>query len=280
MQEFLLWRNCTNKCDFCWQHKLQDPETYLNKSEMLESIDETISRLDEIDIGDDVLLVGGEILASYHSLVDDKLHELFDKCVKLIKKDSIRYLYINTNLIYENRKNLIYLLESMKGLESRLKFTTSFDLYGRFNEKGKKLFLDNLAFIRDNFPEVNIVVNSIITKQLIESDFNFNEFQEEFKVRYINFIPYIPVEDDRCMDVDFMDIVKVLAENERRNRGAISFYINDFDMNQNKKLYEFRKSSGYVECTSKYSECGHNENFKKVLDNKECFICKLKDVFG
>ena len=279
MQEFILWSNCTNNCAFCWQQKKKDLTAFLNEKEMLECITETSIRLDSINDGDDVLLVGGEILAPYFSSVNVALHKLIDKCIEMLKSDRIRYLYINTNLIYINRSNLTYLLDMVKGIEDRLKFTTSFDVYGRF-ETGieKNIFFDNLAYIRDNYPEINVVINSIITKQLVASGFDFEKFKDEYKVRYINFIPYIPVVDDRCMDVEFKDIVKILVDFERKHKGYIKNYINDFDLNQNKVLYEYHKDTGYRECTSKYASCGHNENFKKVLGD-ECYICKLKELF-
>lgn len=279
MQEFLLWGNCTNQCDFCWQCKKRDESIFLNKEEMIFCIEETLSRLDEINDGDDVLIVGGEILATYHEEVNPYLHKLIDKCVGMLSENKIRFLYVNTNLIYKDRTNLIYLFETIKGYEDRLKFTTSYDIYGRFKtEASKELFLENLSFIKENYPKINTVVNCIITKQLVESDFNDEEFKDTYGVRYVNFIPYVPVPDDRSMDVEFKDIVKVLARTERKNKGYIDFYINDFDFNQNKALYQYHKDTGYEECTSSYAECRHNENFKKVL-NGECFICKLKEVF-
>ena len=280
MQEFLLWSNCTNCCKFCWQQKKKDLTTFLNEEEMLRCVAATSKMLDTINDGDDVLLVGGEILAPYFSSVDSALHDLIDKCVGLVISDKIRYLYINTNLLYIDRTNLRYLLESFLGIEDRLKFTTSFDIYGRFSSYIERdIFLDNLAYIRDKYPEINVVVNSIITKQLATSSFDFANFKEEYKIRHINFIPYIPVEDDRNMDIEFKDIVKVLARAEHVKKGYIDFYINDLDLNQNKKLYEYHKDVGYVECTSKYASCGHNENFKKVSGDG-CFICKLKDLFN
>ena len=292
MQEFILWSNCTNRCDFCWQCKMHDISTILTTEEMIASIFQVYHKIKyEINDGDDVLLVGGEILNSYSQATDEAIKMLIDTCVSLVKEDKIRYLYINTNLIYENRTNLDYLLTSFNGIEDRLKFTTSYDVYGRFNHSFNKekssAFLNwfsNMLYIRNNYPNINVVVNVIITKQLVEKakvdDWvtDWNMFQTNLGIKYINFIPYIPVEDDHSMDVTFKDIVKVLAAEEKRNPGYINFYINDFDNNQDKILYEYHKDKGYVECTAKYSECHHNENFKKVLGD-ECYICKLKEVF-
>lgn len=292
MQEFILWSNCTNRCDFCWQCKMHDISTVLTTEEMVASIFQVYHKIKyEINDGDDVLLVGGEILNSYSQATDEAIKMLIDTCVSLVKEDKIRYLYINTNLIYENRTNLDYLLTSFNGIEDRLKFTTSYDVYGRFNHSldkkespALKIWFNNILYIKNNYPKTNIVVNVIITKQLVEKakvdDWitDWNMFQTNLGIKYINFIPYIPVEDDRSMDVTFKDIVKVLAAEEKRNPGYINFYINDFDNNQDKILYEYHKDKGYIECTAKYSECHHNENFKKVLGN-ECYICKLKEVF-
>jgi hypothetical protein len=280
MQEFLLWGNCTNKCDFCWQCQRRDETIFLNKEEMILSIKETINKLDSINDGDDVLLVGGEILASYYPEVDVFIQGLLYKCVNMIKNNKIRFLYINTNLIYKDKKNLIYLFEAIRGYEDRLKFTTSYDIYGRFQtEEAEKLFLENLEFIRDFYSKINVVVNCIITKQLVESNFNEEDFKEKYKVKYVNFIPYVPIPGNNTMNVEFKDIIKVLARAERKQRGYIDFYIKDYDYNQNKILYQYHKDRGYEECTSKYLECHHNENFKKIL-NGECFICKLKEVFN
>jgi hypothetical protein len=208
------------------------------------------------------------------------IHKLIDKCVNFIIKNKIRFLYINTNLIYKNQKNLVYLLNAVNGYEDRLKFTTSYDVYGRFKTKeAEELFLENLAFIRDNYPKINVVVNCIITKQLVESKFDEKDFKDTYKVKHVNFIPYVPVPNDTVMTVSFKEIVKVLARAEKSQRGYIDFYIKDYDYNQNKILYQYHKDRGYEECTSKYSECHHNENFKKIL-NGECFICKLKEVFN
>lgn len=279
MQEFILWSNCTNQCDFCWQYKKYDTDTHLSPEEMKQSIAAVKEKLDTINTGDDVLLVGGEILANYDAGVSKELQSLLLNCVNRIKMQQIRYLYINTNLIYKDRTNLIYLLDAITGYEDHLKFTTSFDVYGRFKtDASKQLYLDNLRFISECYPRVNIVVNAIITKQLVESDFDFDAFQKEYGIKYINFIPYIPVKDDRSMDTDFKGIVKILARCEKKMPGFLKFYIDDFDLNQNKILYEYKKNQGYVTCTSNLSECHHNQNFKKVLGG-ECYICKLKEVF-
>lgn len=283
MIEFLLWSNCNNNCKFCWQNKIHDLSTILNEEEMLDSLKQAISKIKEIKNGDDLLIVGGEVLADYYYTVDKKLDELFVIVKKKMERNEIRYFYINTNLLYDNLINVTALMNIFIGMRDRIKFTTSYDVYGRFdNEDAKKLFFENIRVLKEKYPDINIVVNSILTKQLIDNiitgEYNYKQMIDEYNLSYINLIPYIPVKDDNSMNTNFNDIIKALSIVNQQDPGYIKHYIDDFDLNQNKILYEYHKDKGYVECTAEYNICGHNKNFMKVL-NGECYICKLKDMF-
>ena len=204
---------------------------------MLKSITEATSRIKQIKNYDDVLIVGGEILEDYYTTVDKKLEELFVILKKKIERNEIRYFYINTNLLYENMINVTNLMNVFIGLRDRIKFTTSYDIYGRFdNEDSKKLFLSNLQYIKNKYPDVNIVVNSILTKQLIKAiingEYDYKEILDKYKLSYINLIPYIPVKDNNEMDTNFKDIIKALSIVNKHNPGYIKHYIDDFDLNQ------------------------------------------------
>ena len=63
--------------------------------------------------------LAAKFLNSYNQATDEAIKMLIDTCVSLVKQDKIRYLYINTNLIYENRTNLDYLLKSFNGIEEQ-----------------------------------------------------------------------------------------------------------------------------------------------------------------
>lgn len=285
-EEFLMWGNCTNKCKFCHQCLKKDPETHLSESEMQNSINITINKVQSIENQEDVLLVGGEILNVYYNSLISSMNSLFDTCIKKLLDNKIRYLYINTNLLYKDLTLLDSILQKIvtNKLENRLKFTTSYDLYGRFeNNEIKTLFFNNLHYIHNKYPKINVVVNIILTKQAIEKivskEFDILEFKNKYNIVYINFIPYIPINSDSSMTAEFKDYIKCFAVLENIFPGYIKTYINDFDFNQNKVLYEYKSGKGYVECTSEYAECHHNVNFKKVLGNNECYICKLIESF-
>ena len=287
-----------NNCRFCWQRLFHDKTTWLNEDEKLTSIQEC-SKIVEREAKDcDMLLVGGEVFADQGEKVDVALSELYKQVADKVKAGDVRYLYANTNLTYENRSNLTNLLDAFAGIEDQLKFTTSYDLDGRFNrlnegelESGcakidrKGLFLENLKFINDNYPKINTVVNTIITRAVadavLKEGYNTHWFVDEFPntVHYVNLIPYIPVRGDEGLDVRFSETVKVLEAANERYPGYFRDYVRMFDLNQDKLLYEYHKDEGYVERTAGTLPCGHNENFQLVNRAGECFICKLQEYY-
>ena len=73
---------------------------------------------------------------------------------------------LNTNLLYTNTEVLFDFLKKVEknNLFERLKFTTSYDTEGRFNDSTEKLFYKNLKCITDTFKDIRIVVNTVLTK--------------------------------------------------------------------------------------------------------------------
>ena len=296
--EFLLWSNCMNNCRFCWQRLFHDKTTWLTEDEKLSSIADCSKLIDEQGFDCDILLVGGEVFADQGKAVDAALNELYTKVGNKIKREEVRFLYANTNLTYDNRTNLVNLLNAFEGIEEHLKFTTSYDLDGRFNrlnegelETGcakinrEELFLSNLKFINDEYPKINTVVNTIVTKAVanavLKEGYDTHWFLDEFPntVTYVNLIPYIPVKGDDGLDVKFSETVKVLEAANKKRSGYLKNYIETLDLNQDKLLYEYHKNKGYIEQTADTLPCGHNENFKLVNRSGECFICKLQEYY-
>ena len=180
--EFVMWNNCCNNCQFCWQRLWDDKTTHLNEAQKLECIKQCSQMIDAKGTNCDILIVGGEVYCDHGQKVNEALAQLYKKVADKIRSGEVRFLYANTNLTYSNRSNLLNLLEAFKGIEDSLKFTTSYDLSGRFNRQTKdemdkvcaplnreQLFFDNLAFINDNYPKVNTVVNTIITRAVADA---------------------------------------------------------------------------------------------------------------
>ena len=287
MVEYIIWSNCPNNCAFCWQKKMNDTTTILNETEKIQAIDACISQISKLGYTD-VLIIGGEILCPHSAEVNNKLRYLFNYMAERVRAEETRFFYINTNLLYENRTNLDTLLQAFDGLEDRLKFTTSCDPYGRFQSREAEYkFICNLEYLRDNYPKVNVVMNMIMTHQFfmqyMAGRFDGGmtiETMEPFGVKYVNFLPYIPVEDDRTMDVTKGQILTILEEAEAESPGYFANYVRDYDVNQNRTLYEYHKDKGFIEATAETMECGHNKNFSKVTEDGECFVCMIKNYLA
>ena len=142
--EFLLWDNCNNDCQFCYQKRDYHPLTLQQK---VQSIDKVLDFLQSNAYikGSHVLLVGGEIFDDRQ--VFPYMKKLIDNIVNMMVVEDIDLLYINTNLLYKDISCVCYLLDAIQSIGAfpRLKFTTSYDEVGRFkNDKHKNLMLTNL----------------------------------------------------------------------------------------------------------------------------------------
>lgn len=300
--EFLLWSNCPNNCKFCWQRLFDDKTTWLNEEQKLDSIAKCSKMIDQKEEECDILIVGGEVYADQGEKVNAALNDLYVQIAERIKAEKVRFLYANTNLTYPDRTNLVNLLNAFEGIEDNLRFTTSYDLDGRFNRLNesemktgcakadrKEMFLDNLRFINDEYPKIRTVVNTIITRAVVDATLYAKDgekydplwFMDEFSntVYWVNLIPYIPIKGDTSLDVRFSETVKVLDEANKKSPGYLLNYIQQLDFNQDKELHEYHSDRGYIENTAKTLPCGHNENFSMVNRSGECYICRLKEYY-
>lgn len=283
MKEFILWSNCPNNCQFCWQKKLNKPETWLTDEEKVQSIEAVMDEIDTLGYTD-ILIVGGEVYCPQADSVAQKLKELFDKIITRIKNDETRLLYINTNLLYEDLSFIEhYLYNGLDGdYRSRVRFTTSYDVEGRFaDEEARQLFLTNLKNLTGPHWNVTVAVNMIMTKPFCQAIMNkelvLSEFTAEYHPAYINTIPYIPLHEVDPLTPSEHEIYTALRTIEEDEPHYLRYYIEQYDTHQDRTLKEYRKGEGLVECSSSYLECGHNSNYTKVLSSKECFVCKIKE---
>ena len=280
MKEFLLWSNCDNNCQFCWQKKLAKPEMYLTEDEQLQSIAAVRSEICALPYTD-ILIVGGEVYAYHSPEVNEALQDLFQCIRDRIDEGLTRFMYANSNLLYENTENLVGLLDIFAGAEDKLRLTTSFDIYGRYaTDARKQLFLTNLRYIADNYPQIYPVVNCILTKQMCNyitsGSFNIREFVTSNNLGFINFIPYIPIEQGDEMCPSWQEVTAALVFVESVEPHYLRYYKDQMDFIQDRVLKEYHKDTGLVICTSNYLPCKHNENYTRATDDGSCFVCKLK----
>ena len=137
--EFLLWDNCNNNCKFCFQRKNGNTFSVKDKINSLGKVLEFLES-DQYVKGSHILLVGGEIFDDSNLPLKVIWMSYIEKIIAKMVSGDIDLLYINTNLIYEDLSLLKYLLTHIKeaDLWNRFKFTTSYDIEGRFAIKKRE----------------------------------------------------------------------------------------------------------------------------------------------
>lgn len=278
--EFLLWDNCNNRCQFCFQR--ENPRLF-NKDKREMILNKTLEFI-ESDIfikGSHILVCGGEIFDKPSDY--EMLHTFFSKIIEHMLNDVIDILYINTNLIYKDLTGVIDFLTLIKDnkLLDRIRFTTSYDLAGRFRDKETELtMLNNLKTIRELFKDMGIVVNTILTKQVCEAiinkTFDITKFMKEYNC-WVNLLPYIVL--DKSLTPTRSQIIKTLKLVDQENEGYLNKYVPNMSITQEKWLYMY-KNDEFQFCSCELAECGHSVNFKRYSDKGTCFCCDLKEIFN
>lgn len=277
--EFLVWDNCSNNCKFCFQRK--NPRLF-NHDERKIILNEVINFInsDKFIKNSHILICGGEIFDKPNDY--DILIPFFKKICDLMTNNIIDLLYINTNLIYRDLKPLTDFLNLIKEykLFNRLKFTSSYDLEGRFrNKDDENIMLNNLLFVKKTFPDCNIVVNTILTKKvcndILNDSYNIQNFMNTYQC-WVNLIPYIIYDEN--LSASRNDIFKALKTINNQSPGYLQKYIPNMSIEQEKWLYLY-KDNKFQFCSCKISDCGHAINFKRYSDKGTCFCCDLKEIF-
>ncbi len=287
MKEYLLWSNCPNHCQFCWQKKLNKPETNLTDEEKIQSIGAVMADIQTLGLTD-ILIVGGEVYCPQSPEVTAKLYDLFDLITTRIKNGETRLLYMNTNLLYSDHTMLEHIMYSFDNMEQRkhLRFTTSFDISGRFaDETTKQTFISSLRWLVNPHWGVTTAVNMILTKPFCQAvmnkEFSISSFIQNdcgnYSPTFINTIPYIPLGPDDPLKPTEHEVFTTLRMIEEDQPHYLRYYIEQYDTYQDRVLKEYRRGQGLVECSSSYLECGHNSNYTKVFDDGSCYVCRIKD---
>lgn len=302
--EFLLWNNCSNNCTFCHQraHERKINDKILTPEEQIESLLCCQHFLDtNFEKGNHILLVGGEIFDIAHQDVKKQLISLLYYIISKMSSNDIDLLYLNTNLLYNDTTLLYNFLDLINEhrLFNRLKFTTSYDMVGRFTSKERELlFYKNLKHLTDTYNDINIVVNTVLTKEactriqrdcfgadyLLEyikkqnkSFITIKDWMDYFRVK-INTIPYIKLPYEFAPEMPTKSqVFNALLHIDNIIPGYLQEYAHNIALRQEKMLYEYNKvKKEFIFCSSSLSDCKHSINFKlSFADSNECFPCAI-----
>lgn len=286
--EFLLWNNCNNSCKFCHQkaNKLKYPGKFPDNDGKLKSIHlvKDFIKSDTIPKHSHILLMGGELFDTKLSQdVENAFISLADMIAAKIYLYEFGFLYMNTNLIYEDLSLLDKFLFSFtrKKLQSNIKFTTSYDLFYRYRDSSDKTLVENnMKYISKRYPDISRVANFVLTKNAVDFMLNTNFSLEEFKEMFgfkLNLIPYIHL--DGIEAPTRSRLASLLLKLENKYNGFLKEFVTNIIIPQDRVLWEFNGDK-LVYASSETAQCGHNINFRRVYaDSNICFACDCKNLF-
>ena len=275
--EFILWDNCNNNCQFCFQSKCRQLLSFNEKCQSICTIKQKTATIKEQC---NLLFVGGEIFDDV--AIKEHLLSLFSNVIHMQKSGIVEFVYFNTNLLYDNLDVVLDVINLFKqnGLLHKVKFTTSYDEVGRFAcIQQRELFMKNLSFINDTFNEMPIVVNAILTQPLCTAliDGTSYVYQLLDKCQMVNLLPYVV--NDISLMASKNQIFRALLEMERHSPNYISQYVRNMNLDQQRNIFKYEKGNlAFV--TEGMSECGHCLNFRKYSNSGSCFICDINGLFG
>lgn len=276
--EFLIWDNCNNNCSFCFQREHPRLLSLKQKEQSLQCVIDYINSNLYIK-GSHVLIVGGELFDNNNC--EPILKNFWSKIKILLCANVIDLLYINTNLIYKDTRCLITFLDTFEDVFHRIKFTTSYDLEGRFKcQEDRDLMLTNMDYVVSR--GFNVVCNTILTKKvcnsILDNTFDVAKFQKQHCC-WVNLLPYIVYNKNLCCDQSH--IFKALRCVQKQDSTYLSKYIPNINIIQPRVLnYYDKEKNTFIYCSCERATCGHSINFKKYSNNNTCFICDINKEFG
>lgn len=189
--QYELWKDCKNGCKFCFNKGQPD----LDK---LESLNFIINKIQEPEVDDysEIGFIGGEFF-------DDQLNdvkvwmkfiEIFDICKQKIECGKIKKIYLTTSLLYKVNRFLLPFLNLMRafGISDKILICTSYESKYRFHTKELlKLWQDNMLWLHEEFPEVKLHTEMIVTQFFIDEVLNDTFSITKFKETYHTEVDYI-----------------------------------------------------------------------------------------
>lgn len=276
-REYLLWNNCPNNCSFC--HLKNEYQS--TKEDKLKSIQLTMEDISKQTEPFNCLLVGGEIFVGLENEVKQELEKLYEL---IFSNQLINIIYINTNIIYNINDFLLNILFMARDY-NRIKyihFTVSDDVVGRFNDSKKLLFVNNLQTLRNRFPLLDIIVNTILTDEfcdyVINKKYNIKQYCDKYKVK-VNVLPYVDLNGIDSFIPTLDKLVKTLTILKSQYPDWFKGYQEIFTKKSSLMfLQQYNKDNTLHNVNADSLKCGHSENFSTCCKERKCYSCILSTL--
>ena len=178
--QFELWKDCSQCCPFCFNRG----QLSIDKDESCKYVLEQLNNMQPNDY-DSIGFIGGEFFNGEAQHNMDGFYNIIKRCKELNPKK----IFITTNLTYNIKHYLIPFIKKLKdeyNILDKIVLCTSWDYEYRFkNTEEKSLWVKNMLWLGNHYPEIDLHVEMIMTQHLIDAtlnyNFNFKLFQQIFR---------------------------------------------------------------------------------------------------
>lgn len=310
--QFELWKQCNNRCKFCY---LAEESIFVPEKVKLENLRKVGLIIDEYfnthsEQIKAVGFLGGEFFQGQMDTdaIKHDFYELCKKCFKLIDEDRIRDFWCYCTLTIGDQKDLYKLVDLFDSLvkdkeKHHFWIQVSYDTEGRFNQPGK---LENWNYHMLNlqkFPFIRFNVTSIMTEDFLQKvlsgELDLAKFQEKYKNHFFlkqgNIIGDMTKEQivekfpwffpKRKTYLDFLHKLKkenpILFDELLNISFRSDFMYNSLENQDERTLTPYvRDKETWEESGMDPLKCGHMQMYQYYADSDACCLCdyfKIKD---
>lgn len=182
--QFELWPDCNSGCEFCYLCNRKT--SYEFKMKAIKYAYNKLFNVNNTEF-DTVGFIGGEF---FQGQLQNELKKEFKKlillCNELLSKNYINNLWLSASLIIGDQSDLHEILHVLSNNLHKVWILSSFDTIGRFKNSNRMTnWKTNMTNLSKMFPDINLNVTMILTKDLmnkyIEDKIDFKEFRQQYK---------------------------------------------------------------------------------------------------
>ena len=281
MREYFLWNNCPNDCAFC----VLKYKTRFTEEQMLTAIkmtkEDILSQTEQFNIS----IKGGEIFAGITKKVSDAIFDLFNT---IFFSKLVNHITTISNMIFKEDNLLFKVLdEAVKhNFIDKITITTSYDIFGRYkNDKSFAFFMNNLEQLRNRYKDLEIIVNTILTRQLCQAvlngEFDRKKFCNTYEVLSI-MLPYMDFNGMEFFKPTQEELTKTLLIFKEQSPDWFKHYVglmqDTFENIETKKSFIVENKNILSPISYTLSDCGHIADYKTCCKENVCFACLLKSL--
>lgn len=289
--QFELCYDCPNRCDFCsikgYNRKYSDEEKINSLKKVLDNI-----RNADWNKYDQLGFVAGEIFGvEYSKELWNAYDDFYTEIIKIIKDKNIKRLYFMTALLQRN-SYIPHIIDmfSNENLIDKLMFNTSWDKEYRFNSTTKKIWNENVEYIKSRGIVVHIemIVANFMIKAYLNDDKELFDIINNYSIDFLRpTVSYGLTKDTMPSDFFlnrklFFDFYQKLAEN---NYNLFDDFFNIKKRAETVYSYDLKRKierdyDNYNEDIDEpVLECGHSAIFSECYeDSNKCIICDIERI--